>query len=126
MDRFAFLPPTSSYGHKDHPGKLAWFPRFSPNKQNGVTPLTHDNCIPGLFLQCGDASHLIVLFHANAEDIGYSLPQLQGLRKHLKCHVLALEYAGYGLCTGTPGFDQIISDCDSALQFVRFHFLFLV
>lgn len=62
--------------------------------------------IPCLYLPYIEGSDkLMIYFHGNAEDLGYSYDFVSTLRKHLKINILAVEYPGYGLYEGNPNSD---------------------
>lgn len=61
------------------------------------------------------------MFHGNAGNVGHRLPIAKVLSDSLGCHVLMLEYRGYGLSTGTPDENGLNIDSQTALEFVRKH-----
>lgn len=74
--------------------------------------------IPCLLLQNPKAAYLLLYFHANAEDLG----RVRGLGKQLAAslgvHVLAVEYPGYGVCSGKPCEETLLDDADVVFNFV--------
>ena len=44
------------------------------------------------------SSKILMYFHGNAEDIGLCAPSLVKFSRQLKCHVICVEYPGYGVC----------------------------
>jgi len=62
---------------------------------------------------------ILVYFHGNAEDLGYSYEFASSLRKFLALNLLVVEYPGYGLYRGHPNSDQILADADSVYEFIR-------
>eukprot|EP00929_Paragymnodinium_shiwhaense_P066528 TRINITY_DN33382_c0_g1_i1.p1 TRINITY_DN33382_c0_g1~~TRINITY_DN33382_c0_g1_i1.p1 ORF type:complete len:281 (+),score=39.46 TRINITY_DN33382_c0_g1_i1:90-932(+) len=62
---------------------------------------------------------LLWVFHANAEDLGQLYVTLRYLRSYLRVHVLAVEYPGYGICSGVASEDLVLSDADTVMRFVR-------
>ena len=44
------------------------------------------------------SNKIIMYFHGNAEDIGQSTKLMDKLSTGLKCHVIGVEYPGYGIC----------------------------
>lgn len=63
----------------------------------------------------------ILTFHGNAGNVGHRLPISKVLSESLGCHVLMLEYRGYGLSTGSPDESGINIDAQTALDYVRNH-----
>lgn len=63
----------------------------------------------------------VLMFHGNAGNIGHRLPIAKVLSESLGCHVLMLEYRGYGLSTGAPDESGLNVDSQTALDFVRSH-----
>ena len=45
---------------------------------------------------------MVLYFHGNAEDLGYSYDFTDNLRKNLHVNVIAMEYPGYGAYKGSP------------------------
>lgn len=63
----------------------------------------------------------VLMFHGNAGNVGHRLPIAKVLSDSLGCHVLMLEYRGYGLSTGAPDEIGLNVDSQTALDFVRKH-----
>lgn len=61
----------------------------------------------------------ILMFHGNAGNIGHRLPIAKILEEALGCHVLMVEYRGYGLSTGTPNEKGLQIDAQTAIDYVR-------
>lgn len=61
----------------------------------------------------------ILMFHGNAGNIGYRLPIAKVLSEDIGCHVLMLQYRGYGLSTGTPNEKGLMIDAQVGLDYVR-------
>jgi esterase/lipase len=40
----------------------------------------------------------LIYFHGNAEDLAGSVYMMNRLSRALKCHIIGLEYPGYGIC----------------------------
>mmetsp|Transcript_10269 Transcript_10269/g.26541 ORF Transcript_10269/g.26541 Transcript_10269/m.26541 type:complete len:312 (+) Transcript_10269:73-1008(+) len=109
-----FQPPECSYHPKEYDGELLWVPRESDNL---VARL--EQGIPCLLLQRPKAAHFLIFFHANAEDLGQIYLLLRYLRTFLGVHVLAVEYPGYGICSGAPSERQLLLDAETVLDFVQ-------
>ncbi|EAR96191.1 alpha/beta superfamily hydrolase (macronuclear) [Tetrahymena thermophila SB210] len=90
---------------------------FGPTLKNATS-----TSIPCLYLPYFEGSDkLLIYFHGNAEDLGYSYDFVSNLRRYIRVNVLAVEYPGYGLYKGSPNSDQILQDADSIYEFVRTH-----
>ena len=61
----------------------------------------------------------ILMFHGNAGNIGHRVPIAKILEEFLGCHVLLLEYRGYGMSTGTPNEQGLVIDAQTALDHIR-------
>ena len=61
----------------------------------------------------------ILMFHGNAGNIGHRVPIAKVLEENLGCHVLMLEYRGYGMSTGTPNEEGLMVDAQTALDHIR-------
>ncbi|KRX09336.1 hypothetical protein PPERSA_09220 [Pseudocohnilembus persalinus] len=75
--------------------------------------------IPCLYLPFQEGSDsILIYFHGNAEDLGYSYDFANALRKNLQINVLSVEYPGYGAYEGNPCSDKIIEDCEIVFEFL--------
>ncbi|OJJ42912.1 hypothetical protein ASPZODRAFT_136766 [Penicilliopsis zonata CBS 506.65] len=61
----------------------------------------------------------VLMFHGNAGNIGHRIPIAKVLMEILGCHVLMLEYRGYGLSTGTPDEAGLKIDAQTGLDYIR-------
>jgi abhydrolase domain-containing protein 13 len=61
----------------------------------------------------------ILMFHGNAGNIGYRLPIAKILSEDIGCHVLMLQYRGYGLSTGNPNEKGLAIDAQTGLDYIR-------
>ena len=61
----------------------------------------------------------VLMFHGNAGNIGHRLPIARVFEEHMGCHVLMMEYRGYGLSTGTPDEKGLRIDSQAALEWIR-------
>ncbi|WFD34499.1 bem46 protein, variant [Malassezia cuniculi] len=61
----------------------------------------------------------IVMFHANAGNMGHRLPIAAVFYKRLGCNVVMLSYRGYGLSTGSPSEGGLRIDSQAMLDWVR-------
>ena len=107
LNSFVFPAPTSSYDGLTFPGELIWVP--GPSNRS----------IPCLFLQhLLGSSKLAIYYHGNAEDLGLAYELCAHLRRHLKTHVLIVEYPGYGMYPGRPSAEAICEDADAIMLFL--------
>mmetsp|Transcript_9327 Transcript_9327/g.14374 ORF Transcript_9327/g.14374 Transcript_9327/m.14374 type:complete len:396 (+) Transcript_9327:162-1349(+) len=61
----------------------------------------------------------MIMFHGNAGNIGLRLPNAALMVQHLKCHVLMVEYRGYGDSDSVvPNEVGLKLDAEAALRFV--------
>lgn len=110
MGGFVFSAPCPSYHPLEYFGELLWIPRQHDR------PV--EEGIPCLLLQQRRASHLVVYFHANAEDLGHVRSFARILSSQLSASMLAIEYPGYGICSREPSEEAVLSDADLVFQFV--------
>ncbi len=62
---------------------------------------------------------VVLMLHGNAGNIGYRVPIALRLVEDLGCHVLMLEYRGYGASTGTPDERGLLIDGLTALDYMH-------
>mmetsp|Transcript_30755 Transcript_30755/g.27956 ORF Transcript_30755/g.27956 Transcript_30755/m.27956 type:complete len:222 (+) Transcript_30755:33-698(+) len=75
--------------------------------------------IPCLYLPYKEGSNRVLMFfHGNAEDIGWSLSFVRTLQKRLKVHILSVEYPGYSLYIGKPNANTILEDSEYVFNFI--------
>ena len=78
------------------------------------------SCIPCLYIPCSrPTSKILVYFHGNAEDVCSSVSWLTNLAKYLHIHVLAMEYKGYGLYSGSPSAKAVLEDADTIYKYLN-------
>eukprot|EP01017_Pseudomicrothorax_dubius_P026463 TRINITY_DN2953_c0_g1_i3.p1 TRINITY_DN2953_c0_g1~~TRINITY_DN2953_c0_g1_i3.p1 ORF type:complete len:390 (+),score=31.41 TRINITY_DN2953_c0_g1_i3:174-1343(+) len=88
----------------------------SSESESDVDSVAH---IPCLLLQPGTKStKLILLFHANSEDLSSVAGLCSLLRNHLMVNVMAVEYPGYGIYRGSCTAAKLLSDADNVWKFV--------
>ncbi|KAK9474412.1 Alpha/Beta hydrolase protein [Dipodascopsis tothii] len=63
--------------------------------------------------------HTVVVFCANAGNMGHRLPIASAFFRVLEYNVVLFSYRGYGLSTGSPSEKGIKVDCDTVLDYVR-------
>eukprot|EP00405_Crypthecodinium_cohnii_P007993 CAMPEP_0206420008 /NCGR_PEP_ID=MMETSP0324_2-20121206/542_1 /ASSEMBLY_ACC=CAM_ASM_000836 /TAXON_ID=2866 /ORGANISM="Crypthecodinium cohnii, Strain Seligo" /LENGTH=296 /DNA_ID=CAMNT_0053883721 /DNA_START=67 /DNA_END=954 /DNA_ORIENTATION=+ len=113
-NNLVFHPPDCSYHPKEYEGELLWVPRAEDGYGDA-----DEHMLPCFLLQCSSATHLMIFFHANAEDLGQIYVMLRYFRTFLGVHVLAVEYGGYGLCSGTSSERRLLTDADTVMDFVQ-------
>jgi len=113
-----FPCPTPSYNINSFPGELIWVPKGPLIGDDASTAPDRCESVPCLLLPYESARFLIVFFHSNAEDLGRCRWFCQFLREQFQCHVMAVEYPGYGVCMGTATPEGIIGNAHAALHFV--------
>jgi len=107
----AFAAPCPSYHPLEFPGELLWVPREADQPP--------ELGIPCLFLQCEAASCVVLYFHANAEDLGRMHSFLSLLKDAAQVHIIAVEYPGYGICSGETSPEAVIQDAVTTLAFIQ-------
>ena len=104
--------------------KSSWFSSISkPSKEEFDKPQIKKSDrppIPCLFLPFA-SSKLLMYFHGNAEDIGYSQEFLKEIQNTLKINVMAMEYPGYGIFVEKGGCSnkKIKEDAEYMYSFVK-------
>jgi fermentation-respiration switch protein FrsA (DUF1100 family) len=61
----------------------------------------------------------VMMFHGNAGNIGHRIPIARIVEENTGCHILMLEYRGYGLSTGTPDENGLMIDAQTGLDWIR-------
>lgn len=60
----------------------------------------------------------IIFFHANAGNMGFRLPNIEKMYKHVKCNIMILSYRGYGNSEGAPSESGLIIDGITTMKYV--------
>lgn len=102
-DKLIFLPPEASYEESEN---LI----FIDTKNNKK--------LAAYFIQQPTADKTILFSHGNAEDIGISKLWLENLSKQLNVNILAYDYAGYGLSSGSPSEKQSYKNIEAAYEYL--------
>ncbi|KAG8986524.1 hypothetical protein FRB90_003951 [Tulasnella sp. 427] len=63
----------------------------------------------------------VLIFHANAGNLGHRLPLARLFYDQMRCNVFMLSYRGYGLSEGSPSEKGLRTDAQAALDFVLEH-----
>jgi pimeloyl-ACP methyl ester carboxylesterase len=110
VNKLVFPAPSSSYTPQLLLGELVWIPQSKyPGRE----------AIPCLWLQHPRGSNkLLVYFHGNAEDIGYSYELMDLLRCTLNLHVMCVEYPGYGLYKGKSSASRVTDDALNVFNYL--------
>lgn len=99
-------------------------------RQFGITdfedlqiPTPDGESLNALFLRSSTSRYrrnlTVIMFHGNAGNIGHRVPIAKALQDTLNCHVLLLEYRGYGKSTGTPDESGLKVDAQTGLDYLR-------
>lgn len=104
------MAPCPEYHPLEYLDEFLWIPRADD------LPIEHG--VPCLLLRHTGASWLLVFFHANAEDLGRVYWFLRQLKALLRVHILAVEYPGYGVCSGEASEESVLADAEAVARFV--------
>ena len=75
--------------------------------------------IPCLFLSSMvNSKYLVIYFHASGEDIKVSHSLLNYVRNSYQVNVIAMEYPGYSIYSGSPDSEKINQDARVVYEFV--------
>ena len=105
-DRLIFVPPPPSYG-ADAPGLV----RLATGGGDTVA---------AVYLPTPGAAVTVLFAHGNAEDLGDLRAYLEAYRA-LGVSVLAFDYPGYGMSTGTPSETGAYAAVDAAYDYLAPH-----
>lgn len=105
VERLIFPAPAASYSIESFPEELILVPRDDGEK------------VPCIFLPFKHARFLVIYFHANAEDLGLCYSFCKIMHDLFQVHVLAVEYPGYGICSGTTTEAGITANAAAAMRF---------
>lgn len=120
LSRILFPIPTPTYTADDFPEELIWIPLrpFSSTDGDAIqAPSLEEECNPCLMLPHASARFIIIYFHSNAEDLGMCRPFCLFLRDQFQVHVMAVEYPGYGICSGIPSDETVLDNAMAAMRF---------
>eukprot|EP01063_Lacrimia_lanifica_P040525 TRINITY_DN9206_c0_g1_i1.p1 TRINITY_DN9206_c0_g1~~TRINITY_DN9206_c0_g1_i1.p1 ORF type:complete len:600 (+),score=237.19 TRINITY_DN9206_c0_g1_i1:119-1918(+) len=76
----------------------------------------HDTA--GLLYEARGSQRIVLLNHANAEDLGCTCQTAEALCDALQCHVLAIDYTGYGIVSGAANEADVTEDVFAAYEFI--------
>lgn len=114
VDSILFPCPKSTYQLGDFPDEVVWIPRSLAAKDAGF-----QDSVPCLLLTSPSARFFVLYLHSNAEDLGRCRSFCDIIRQQFQVHVLAVEYPGYGLCSGKATEETVIEHAELALRFLR-------
>lgn len=63
----------------------------------------------------------VVIFHANAGNMGHRVPLARHFNVDYKCNVFMLSYRGYGMSEGKPSELGLQTDIQTAMRYVQAH-----
>ena len=103
-DRLIFVPPPPSYGEDAH----------------GLVRLVtaEGDTVAAVYLPATDAPLTVLFAHGNAEDVGDGRADMEAYRR-LGVSVLAFDYPGYGLSSGTPSESGAYAAADAAYDYLE-------
>lgn len=114
VNKLIFPAPEPSYDKHSYPGQLVWIPkRVEDALEFGA--LREDQVIPCLLLRnySPNSNFLMIYLHGNAADLGRCRSLCLAMMKLIGCHIIAVEYPGYGIFPGWPNEDTV---CETAEQ----------
>lgn len=112
-NRFIFFPPRYPEGFASPQG---YGPALGGIEEVWMT--TDDNVkLNAWFLSDPASPKALLVFHGNAENIGYGLPRLKVFSR-LGVSVLAVDYRGYGKSEGSPDEQGVYDDADAAYRYL--------
>eukprot|EP00397_Hematodinium_sp_SG-2012_P031878 GEMP01033887.1.p1 GENE.GEMP01033887.1~~GEMP01033887.1.p1 ORF type:complete len:504 (+),score=99.49 GEMP01033887.1:31-1542(+) len=117
LNQALFPAPEPTYHSRSYPGQLLLIPQVK-----GIDELSHEIAhdepkIPCVLITFPSARYLIVFLHGNAEDIGTCYEFCRVLRDQFQCHLLAVEYPGYGQCRGVTTEHSLARNAFAAMHF---------
>jgi len=114
VNKLIFPAPEPSYEKTSYPGQLVWIPkRVEDALEFGA--LREDQVVPCLLLRnySPNSNFLMIYLHGNAADLGRCRSLCLAMMKLIGCHIIAVEYPGYGIYPGWPNEDTV---CETAEQ----------
>eukprot|EP01071_Lankesteria_metandrocarpae_P002739 Lankesteria_metandrocarpae@DN2523_c0_g1_i2.p1 len=127
---FVLFPAQESTYEASH-HKLVWIKapcdsisKVADKKDHSLAFLPTDGelAIPLLLLRKKEESrHLILYFHGNSCDLGEIEAELELMQETLECHVVAMEFPGYGVCRpfSTPDPEKINEWCLTTFEWLQ-------
>ncbi|HEX6910727.1 MAG TPA: alpha/beta fold hydrolase, partial [Longimicrobium sp.] len=101
-ERLIFVPPAD---------------RYARDEQTLLLPRADGGTVAAVHLRNPGARHTILFSHGNAENIVQGMDFLAAMRD-AGFSVLAYDYSGYGLSTGTPSERAAYGDAEAAYDYL--------
>ncbi|KAG8959972.1 hypothetical protein FRC03_007236 [Tulasnella sp. 419] len=96
--------------------------QFVPPKVDGQSrDITVDEEMDEEDQQIASSRPTVIIFHANAGNLGHRLPLARLFYEQMRCNVVMLSYRGYGMSEGSPSEAGLRIDAQTTLDFVRDH-----
>jgi len=120
LNQTLFPAPTATYNRMCFPGQMLSIPQV-----RGCGELFHEydpeaEDVPCVLISYPSARNLIMFLHGNAEDMGTCYDFCRLLRDQFQCHILIVEYPGYGICKGPPSEDGMARNAFAAMNFILY------
>jgi len=102
--RFAFQPPKKCSYQSD---------------RDVIHIHTTIGSVAAYFFSCDNATHTILYSHGNAEDIGQMKFWYKSLATSTQCNIIAYDYSGFGLSSGTASIDAMHTNITSVHEWLQ-------
>jgi hypothetical protein len=103
---FVYFPSKELAGNPSHLGL----------RYEDLSLVTEDDVrLHGWFVPCAGAKRTLLIFHGNAGNISHRLEWIQLLHE-LNCHILIIDYRGYGRSQGSPFEEGLYRDARAAYE----------
>jgi len=119
VNKLIFPAPEPSYDKHSYPGQLVWIPkRVEDALEFGA--LREDQVIPCLLLRnySPNSNFLMIYLHGNAADLGRCRSLCLAMMKLIGCHIIAVEYPGYGIFPGWPNEESVSETAEQVYNWV--------
>jgi len=119
VNKLIFPAPEPSYDKNSYPGQLIWIPKRVEDAFENVA-FRADQVIPALLLRnySPNVNFLMIYLHGNAADLGRCRSLCLAMMKLIGCHILAVEYPGYGIFPGWPSEETVCVTAEQAYDWV--------
>jgi len=104
-----------------HHLQLVWLPRRHAERRRPHNAPHEADSVPCLVAPFVEGSDRVLVYcHGNGEDLGNRLPSmLMQMSSAMHCHVIAMEYPGYGISQGQPSESGLNRDLSVVYSFLR-------
>jgi len=110
----------NTFDSMGHHFQLVWLPRRQAARRRQDDAPHEANSVPCLVVPFpGGSSRVIIYCHGNAEDLGGLPSMLMKMSRAMRCHVIGMEYPGYGISQGQPSESGLNNDLLVVLSFLR-------